>query len=141
MKTNTLTILLQIAGILHLGLIAAGAMMPRAVNLHSEVSKLADFPRRLFWVYYAFIGLCLVSFGTLTFCLAGSLADGTALARALCAFFACFWTFRLIAATFFFNVRPYLVNNWLRAGYQATNIAFVYLPVVYVLAAWKGGGR
>jgi hypothetical protein len=32
-----------------------------------------------------------------------------------------------------------LVNKYLRLGYHATNVAFTYLPIVYALAAWKGG--
>lgn len=138
MKTTTLTILLQIAGVLHLGLLCAGAVMPRAVNLRANLAALPPFIRRLFWVYYSFIALCLVSFGLITVTLAGTLAAGGNLARALCAFLAVFWTIRLVAATFVFDVRPYLTSNLWRLGYHATNIVFIYLPVVYTIAAWKG---
>jgi hypothetical protein len=139
MKTNDLTLMLQIAGVLHLGLICAGALMPRAVNLRANIAVLPPFIRRLFWVYYSFIGLCLVSFGIITVTMAGTLASGSGLARAMCAFMAAFWMIRLIAATFVFDVRPYLTNAFWRLGYHATNVVFIYLPVVYVLAAWKGG--
>jgi hypothetical protein len=139
MKTSTLTLLLQIAAILHLGLLCAGLLMPGVVNLRTHLALLPAFIRRLFWVYYSFIGLCLVSFGCLTFTQAGTLAGGSVLARALCVFFALFWTLRLIATTFIFDLRPYLTNGYRRLGYHATNIVFIYLPVVYSLAAWKGG--
>ncbi len=139
MTTNTLIVLLRIAGLLHLGLIGAGALMPQAVGLSGYLASLPPFIRRLFWVYYSFIGLCLVSFGTITFGLAGSLAGGGALARGICVFLTAFWTLRLVAATFLFDVKPYLTNQWLRLGYQATNVVFLYLPLVYGLAAWKGG--
>lgn len=141
MKTNVLVVALQIAGLLHIGLLCAGATMPRAVNLRGHIATLPPFIARLFWVYYAFIGLCLASFGFITVTFAETLAAGSALARALCAFFAAFWTIRLIAATFIFDVRPYLTNNFWRLGYQATNVVFAYLPIVYALAAWKGGMR
>jgi hypothetical protein len=139
MKTSTLTLLLQIAGALHLGLICAGALMPRAVGLREHLSPLPTFIRRLFWVYYAFIGLCLVSFGALTVAFASALASGAAPARAVCVFLTAFWTLRLVAATFVFDVRPYLANSYLRLGYHATNAAFIYLPMVYAMAAWQGG--
>jgi hypothetical protein len=139
MKTIDLTILLQIAGILHLGLLCAGLLMPRAVGLRTHLAALPVFIRRLFWVYYTFIGLSLISFGLITFTLAGTLAAGGGLARALCVFLAVFWTVRLIAATFVFDVRPYLTNTFWRLGYHATNVVFVFLPVVYVWVAWKGG--
>jgi hypothetical protein len=140
MKTNTLILLLQIAGIMHIGLIAAGLMMPRTVNLRAHLTALPPFIRRLYWVYYSFIGLCLVSFGVLSFGLAAPLANGGPLARAVCIFLTVFWMIRLIAATFIFDVRPYLTSSLLRLGYHATNVVFIYLPVVYALAAWKAGG-
>ena len=139
MKTSTMTLLLQIAAILHLGLLSAGFMMPRVVNLRAYLALLPIFIRRLFWVYYSFIGLCLLSFGSLTFALAGTLAGGSILARSLCVFFAAFWMLRLIAATFIFDLSPYLTNAHRRLGYHAINIVFIYLPLVYLLAAWKGG--
>jgi hypothetical protein len=139
MKTNTLILLLQLAGVMHLGLLCAGLMMPGVVHLRTHLAVLPAFIRRLFWVYYSFIGLCLVSFGCLTLTLAGTLAAGSVLARALCVFLAAFWTLRLIAATFVFDMRPYLTNAYRRVGYHVINIVFIYLPVVYVVAAWKGG--
>jgi hypothetical protein len=139
MKMNTLIALLQIAGIMHIGLIAAGLLMPRAVNLSAHLATLPPFVRRLYWVYYAFIGLCLVGFGSISFVMASQLATGAPLSRAICAFLAVFWTLRLVAATFIFDVRPYVTSSLLRVGYHATNVAFVYLPVVYALAAWNGG--
>lgn len=141
MNIHQLTLLLELAGIMHLGLMCAGALMPRAVNLREHVAVLPPFIRRLFWVYYAFIGLCLVSFGTITITFAGTLAAGGGLARAMCAFMALFWTVRLIAATLIFDVRPYLTNPLWRLGYHATNIVFIYLPVVYAWAALGGGAK
>jgi hypothetical protein len=139
MKTTTLILLLQIAGVLHLGLLSAGLLMPRVVNLRGHTAVLPPFIRQLFWVYYSFIGLCLVSFGSITFFLAGPLAQGGPLACVLCVFFAAFWTLRLVAATFIFDMRPYLTDGWRRLGYHAINIVFAYLPLVYLLVAWKGG--
>jgi len=138
MKLN-LTLALQIAGLLHLGLMCAGLLMPRVVNLRAHLGTLPPFLRQLFWVYYTFIGLCLVSFCLITLAFADTLAAGGTLARALCAFFALFWTVRLIAGTFVFDLRPYLTNAWRRVGCHALNVVFAYLPVVYAWAAVKGG--
>jgi len=136
---KALTIALKVAGVLHLGLICAGSMMPGVVGMRTHLAALPPFVRQLFWVYYSFIGLCLVSFGTITVTLAPALAGGSNLARAICLFFAAFWTLRLIAATFIFDMRPYLTNSYRRLGYHVINIVFVYLPIVYAWAAWKGG--
>ncbi len=138
MNTNTLVLLLRFAGTLHLGLLCAGLLMPRAINLRTHLAALPPFIRRLFWVYYLFIGFCLFSFGLITMTFAGSLASGDALARAVCAFLAGFWTIRLVAAAFIFDVRPYLTNAFWRIGYHATNVVFITLPVIYGMAAWKG---
>ena len=134
-----LPLLIQIAGLLHLGLMCAGALMPRAVNLREHLAALPPFIRRLFLVYFSFIALLLVSFGLISFFYADALAAGTPLARALCIFLLVFWTVRLVAAAFVFDVRPYLTSWFYRAGYHATNLVFVYLVAVYGLAAWKGG--
>ena len=134
MKIN-LTLLLQIAGVLHVGLMCAGLMMPRVVGMRGHLAGLPPFLRQLFWVYYSFIALCLVGFSIITIAFADTLAAGGNLARALCAFFALFWTLRLIAGTFIFDMRPYLTSSYRRLGYHAINIVFAYLPIVYALAA------
>ena len=139
MKTSTLCMLLQIAALLHVGLLCAGAAMPKAINLSGQLASLTPFTRRLFLVYYAFIGIVLVGFGCLTFLFADAMAAGQPVARGMCALFALFWIARLFVAAFVFDVRPYLVNWFYHVGYQATNAVFVYLVVVYALAVWKGG--
>ena len=132
-----LVMLLRIAGLLHFGLLLAGSAMPRAVKLRAHLAPLPQFIRRLFWVYYSFIGLCLFSFGIITVICAGELAQGGPMERAFCVFLAVFWTLRLVVAGLVFDVRPYLTGGFYRAGYWATNFVFIYLPVVYAWAAWK----
>src|SRR5712672_1121022 len=95
--TMNLTRLLQTAGVLYLGLMCAGLLMPGVVGMRRHLAVLPPFIRQLFWVYYSFIALCLVSFSIITIVFADTLAAGGPLARALCAFFALFWTLRLIA--------------------------------------------
>jgi hypothetical protein len=139
MHTHTLITLLKLAGILHLGLVCAGATMVRTVGFREHIMKLPSFLRQLFLVYFVFVGLILFGFGMLTFFFADALAMGEPLARGLCVLMLVFWLVRLAAAAFVFDVRPYLTNGWYRLGYQATNLAFVLLVGVYALAAWKGG--
>lgn len=135
----TMTIVLKCAALLHLGLLAAGACMPRAVGLWRNIKDLPPFIRRLFKVYYVFIAFVLASFGLLTWIYAEELASGEPLAQAVCVVMALFWMIRLVVAGFVFDVRPYLTNWFYRIGYGATNVAFSLLPVVYIWAAWKGG--
>ena len=135
MNTETL---IRLGALTHLGLIAAGLLMPKATGLWGQVATLPPFARGLFRTYYAFIGLCLVSFGTGSWFLAEQLADGSILARSVCGFLAAFWLVRLVAAVWVLDVRPYLTSTGYRVGYQATNIVFSCLPLLY---AWVAFGN
>ena len=137
---NTI-LLLKLTALTYLGLLAAGLLMPGVVGLREHTSSLPKFIRQLFWVYYTFIGLCLVSFGLGTFLLADQLASGTPLARAVCGFFAVFWSVRFVVATFVFDLKPYLTNHWRRAGLAAANLVFACLPFVYGWVAITGGTK
>jgi hypothetical protein len=130
-------LLLKLAALTHLGLIAAGLIMPSATKLWPQVATLPPFARALFRTYYAFIGLCLVGFGLGSWFLAEHLASGTTLARAMCGFLACFWLVRLIAAAWVLDVRPYLTNGWWKVGYQLTNVVFGALPFLYAWLAFR----
>ena len=135
---NTI-LLLKLAALTHVGLIAAGLLMPRVVGLHEHLRSLPDFLRKLFWVYYGFIGLCLTAFGAGTFAFAEELASGTPLARAVCAFLAIFWSARFAVGMFVFDLSPYLTNGWRRAGLRAANVVFTGLPILYGWLALNGG--
>ena len=132
------TVMLKFTAVTYLGLLAAGMLMPGVVGLRQHLLSLPTFIRQLFWVYYAFVGLSLVCFGLSTFFLADHLASGTPLARAVCGFLALFWSVRLVAGTFVFDLRPYLTTRWRRTGLAAANIVFTCLPVVYGWVALKG---
>ncbi len=127
---------LKFAALTHFGLVAAGVLMPLITGLWREADRMSPFGRRLFRIYYSFIGLCLISFGMGSWFLAGELASGTMLARAICGFLAAFWIVRLVAACVL-DVRPYLVNGWWRLGYHTTNIVFTLLPVLYGWIAFR----
>ncbi len=133
------TLLLKLTALTYLGLLAAGLLMPRVVRLGEHIRTLPKFLQQLFWVYYTFIGLCLISFGLGTFFFADELASGTPLARALCGFLAVFWTVRFVAGTFVFDLKPYLTSTWRRIGLFAANLVFTALPFIYGWAALNGG--
>jgi|SoiMethySBSTD1v2_1073268.scaffolds.fasta_scaffold1110138_2 hypothetical protein len=139
LNASTVVLLLQSAAVLHLGLLWAGLSMPRAVGLGGHLAPLPSFIRNLFYVYYGFIGLTLIAFGLFTYFFAAPMAHGEPVARALCVFMTVFWLVRLAAALWLFDVRPYLRNGFLRAGYMGLNAVFIYLIVVYGYVAWRGG--
>jgi hypothetical protein len=135
---NTI-LLLKLAALTHIGILAAGLLMPRVVDLWKHLRVLPDFIRKLFIVYYAFIGLCLAGFGAGTFVFAEELASGAPLARAFCGFLAVFWAARLFVAAFVFDLRPYLTTAWRRVGLAVANTVFACLPILYGFVALKGG--
>ena len=130
-------LLLKLASLTCLGLIAAGLLMPKVTGLWTDAKKMSPFAQGLFRTYYAFIGLCLVSFGLGSWIFAAELASGTILARAVCVFLALFWTVRLAAAIWILDVKPYLTDNWRKVGYQLTNIVFGSLPFLYAWLALR----
>jgi len=132
-------LLLKLTALTYVGLLAAGILMPRVVGLREHLKTMPKFIRQLFWVYYTFIGLCLVAFGVGTFALADQLASGTPLARAVCGFLALFWLVRFFVGTFVFDLKPYLTSAWRRTGLTAANIVFTCLPVIYGWVALRGG--
>jgi hypothetical protein len=136
-----MTTWLQLAGLMHVGLLCAGIMMPRAVEMRSHVGTLPPFLRNLFWTYYLFIGGCIIGFGAVTFFMAEEIANGGLMARTVAGFLAVFWIARLAVAGFVFRMEPYLTNGMFRAGYALVNGVFVYLVIVYALAAFGVGGK
>ena len=132
-------ILLQIAGLLHFGILIASALTPRVLNWRGTLAPLPPLVRQLFWVYGAFIVLVIVSFGTLTLTFARELAEGAPLARGVCGFIAVFWLARLAVQWLVFDASPYLTAWWLRWGYHSLTVAFLFLASVYALSALRPG--
>lgn len=133
-----LTLLIQVAGLLHVGLLVAGAMMPRVVGFNEHIAVLPSFLQRLFRVYFVFIGGMIVAFGSVSFFLADHLANGGPAATALLLIMTLFWAARFGVALFVFDMSEYLTNGWRKLGYHIINIAFLYLPINYGYAFWKG---
>ena len=130
-----LELLLFIGGILHLGMLTAGAALPVVLDWRMSLQKLDALSREVIWVHYAFIGLVIIGFGAVSLLFAGQLAAGDPLARAVCLLIGLFWTLRLLIQFFVFQARPYLSNALLKFGYHGLTIAFGYFAVVYSLAA------
>lgn len=137
---NTLIPLLRLAGLMHLGFMTAGILMPKVTGIPDALRPLPPFIRNLFWMYYTFIGTCLLSFGLITFLFAPQLASGAPLARALCGFLALFWSVRVLFGTFVLDLHPYLNTPLRRTGYAVLNLGFMLLVPLYLATAILGGG-
>ena len=127
--------LIFVGGLLHFGTLTAGVLLPRVLHWRTSLQKLDTLSREVIWVHHFFLGIVIVSFGAMSVLFAGTLADGAALARALCLVIALFWAGRLLVQFFVFDARPHLKTALLKAGYNGLTVVFTYQAVVYGLAA------
>jgi len=134
--TNYLEGLIFVGGILHFGVLIAGAVLPSVLDWKTALKKLDVLSREVIWVHFAFIALVVISFGALSVLFAGVLTTGSTLARAVCFMIALFWGARLMIQVFVFDARPMLKNLFLKAGYHGLTVVFTYQAIVYSLAAF-----
>ena len=64
------------------------------------------------------------------------MADGNSPTRGMCLFISLFWAARLIVQFFVFDAKPYLKTTLLKAGYHGLTVVFIYITVIYALAAF-----
>jgi hypothetical protein len=132
---NTLELLLIIAGLLHFGILTAGALTPQVLNMKRRLAPLPQLLRQLIWVHGGYIVFIIIGFGSLSLLLPEELANGSTLGRAVCGFIALFWAVRLVLQFLYFRPQPFLTTGWLQAGYHGLTLVFAYFAVVYSLAA------
>ena len=137
MKTAELLIL--IGSLLHYSTLIAAAMVPGKLNWKEELARLSPFLRRMFWVYGAFIVLCITSLGVISAVNYSELAAGGILARSFCAFTAVFWGLRLFVQFFVFDASEYLTSWVYKAGYHGLSLVFIYQVGVYGYFAFAPG--
>ncbi len=129
-------IALYLAGGVQLAVLAASVSVPRVFDWRGNLRGVDPFLRKLFWVYGVFIVMVIIAFGVLTLRHAPAMAAGEPLARWVCGVIALFWAARLFVQWAVFDPERFLTRWWLRAGYHALTLAFLYLVAVYSWAAW-----
>lgn len=133
----SLETLIWISGLAHLGILGVAALVPAKLDWRSALAPLPAALRQLMWVYGVFIFLTVLGFAALSLALAPDLAAGTALARAVCGGVAVFWLIRLAVQLFVFDLRRYLDRWYWRWGYHGLTPVFLFLAVVYGVAALR----
>ena len=132
---NTLATFILIGGILHLGLLIAGALVPSILKWRETLAPLPAMTRHIIWTHGAFIVLIIIGFALMSLLFHDDLAAGSTLARAICGFVSLFWLSRLVLQLTIFDGRPYLTNWFLRIGYHGLTVVFTALSVIYGTAA------
>lgn len=134
MAEQTLASLLMAAGFAHFGILLASALVPFQLDWRKELSGLSRLHRQMYWVYGGYVVLAIVAFGLLSLLNARELAAGGGLARGFCGYVAVFWGIRLCLQAVF-DVQAHLTAWWLRLGYHALTVMFIFFMVVYGWAA------
>ena len=130
--------LIRLAGLAHFGILIASAMVPAKLNWKEELARLSPLQRQMYWIYGAYIVLCIVAFGLISLILPEELISGDPLANAVCLLIAVFWGGRL-ALQPFMKVKPILGRVWwMHVGYHTLTLAFLFMTAVYGWAAWVG---
>jgi hypothetical protein len=134
MTTDLLSQLIFGAGLAQASILIASVQVPSALRWREELRPLPRLHRQMHWVYSGYVVLSIVAFAAISVTNARALAEGGALARALCAYIAVFWGIRL-GLQAVFDLRPYLTTPVKRAGATALTVLFALLTLVYGFAA------
>jgi hypothetical protein len=118
------------AGIAQLCVLVASALVPMQLNWRDTFSALPKLHRQMYWVYGGYVVLGIVSLGLISIVCHDELANGSLLARAVCAYGLAFWGIRL-GLQGVLDVKPHLTKWWLTAGYHLLTLLFVLFVVVY----------
>ncbi|MBI3832321.1 MAG: hypothetical protein HY291_22550 [Planctomycetes bacterium] len=124
-----------LGGLLHLGPLSAGLLLPNVIGMRRQLEPVGGFLRRLVWVHGGFLVLTLLAFGAVSLALPGVLASGAPLSRAVCGFIALFWFTRLCVQAFVFEAKGVAKTRLLKAGYYGLTFVFAYFAVIYGFAA------
>ena len=137
MDTDTLILLIRLAGGLHFGILIASALVPQVLDWRRELKPLSTVTRQLVWVHGGFIVLTIIGLGSIALIAAPELAAGTTLARAVCGFTALFWGARLALQFVLFHPEALLTRWSLRAGYHGLTIVFAVISSVFGYATFR----
>jgi len=136
MTSETLALLLWLAGAGQLCVLIASALVPVRLNWRDEFQKLSPLHRQMYWVYGGYVVLSIVAFSLISLTTAAELASGDKLARAFCLYAAIFWTVRLSLQPIL-QVKEHLTAWWLRVGYYTLTVMFASFSAVYGWAALR----
>jgi hypothetical protein len=114
-------------------------MVPKVLDWRHDLAHVSQMSRHVIWVHGVFIVLVNLSFGALSITMAGPLASGEPLARAVCAMIAVYWTSRLALQLGLFDAREHLDSRWMAVGYHGLTAMFAYFVFVYWTAALMPG--
>jgi len=136
----TLSIHLQIVGVLLMLLGLSHAFFKRYFQWEKELASLSLLTRQVFFVHSFFIGSVVTFFGALSFFYADALLQPAPLNRAILAGMAAFWLCRLFAQFFAYDAAIWRGNRFRTLMHVAFALLWCYVSATYcmsLIAIWK----
>ncbi len=130
----TLSLHLQIVGILLVLLGVSHAFFNRYFGWEQELAAVSLLTRRVFFVHSFFIALGVVLAGAVSFLYADALLRPTALNRALLAAMATFWLCRLLAQFFAYDSAIWRGDRFRTFMHVAFALLWCYVTATYGIA-------
>jgi hypothetical protein len=131
-----LATLIYICGWGQFGILVASALVPFRLDWKTELASLPKLHWQMYWIYGGYVVLSIVALASISVSQATSLAEGSSLARAVCAYTAVFWGVRL-GLQAVLDAKPYLTVWWIRFGYHMLTALFLGFTLVYGYAAFR----
>ncbi len=111
--------------------ICAGSQVPFRLNWKEELARLSSFNRKIFLNYYGYIGLSIVSWGTLTILLHEELLAGDRAALMLAFLIGTFWGIRVLVDFLFFSHKDWPPGPEMVIGHTCLTALFCALTSTY----------
>ena len=126
---------IQLAGLIHLTVLAANFALPKRLAVRENVARLSPILRQVFYVHWMYILIVLLLFAALCLIFPGELAGASPLGTLLSAFMAAFWGLRVVLQLAVYDSSFRRANRLLDAAYL---LALIYFTAVFALAVWGG---
>jgi alginate O-acetyltransferase complex protein AlgI len=120
----------------HFCTLIAGLQVPFRLHWKEELSRLSSFNRKILLYCAAYVGLMIITFGSLTFALHDQLLTGQRSAVFLSLIIAIFWIARLLVDCFYFHHSDWPKGTEFVIGHTLLNTLFLFLAGVYSSLVW-----
>lgn len=128
-QTSLLRFLLTAAGWGHFLVLVAGLQVPYRLGWGQELPRLRPFNRKIFWVYYGYIGSFVVLFGGLLLALREPMLSGDPASRVLLGIITLFWTARIIIDALVFRHDDWPPGPLFQIGHTLLTSLFLFIAL------------
>ncbi len=140
MNQETLTLLIQLAGVAQLAMVGAGTLAPKLLNWSKYLIALPPIIRQMFWTYGGYILATNLFFGILCLAFPETLLEGTAGAMALCWYLLLFWLGRIVIQFTYFDRTALGTGIFMKCAEAGLVLVVLFLNITYGAALWFNWG-